>query len=683
MTSTHAARRAVAVALVCAALLVAAWIWPPLAIAVVWPLLFVVPGAVAVGILAPRLAAPGRVGLAIVISVALSTHVVYWLAMAIGPSVGGHGYGRPTIFAAAALLAASLPLAAARGAHPSPRRAWRALRRHVPAFAVATLSAAFVGIVLSQGLWHVTPSGVAAGGSNWSDLPVHLSIAESLNAGNFPPQVPYFAGEPLVYHWFADFHAAIAAKAADLFSIPAFVTGSAVGAAALALCVHGLASHLLRGRGARRAAVLAAVLVVFGGGLAWTRLLDDVVRGGDLVHLVTHNSYDNIWYDSQGLVSWPYFRIPSVMGTGLLVHRATAVGLPIMVGAILLLTLALPIRRRLRRGMRDRPYLLVAAGLLGAALAPFQFFLFPALIMLALGWVLLGGRLTGRGSARNAARYLLPFVIAVPFALPALTQAGSSGALQVVAGWESAPRDDGLAAVAFFYLTNLGIPFALALAGLAVARVPYAPFLAAWVIVLFAVPNLVQVSVVAFDMNKLFQAMAVGGALAGAWLVRRWPRPVIAGLLVLSIPSPLLVGIWSASANLQMLTGAELDAAGWARTTPERSVFVTDGWLTALTDPAGRLRLTTFDPYVANLGYRPDARHALVDAIFCDGDATASATIMRSLGARYVVDAVRPQTCPAPVDFSTSGAFREAYANDQLRVWELTEPDGPAGIIGP
>ena len=70
------------------------------------------------------------------------------------------------------------------------------------------------------GLWHPTDTGVSAGGSNWSDLGVHLSIAQSLNAGNFPPQVPYFAGAPLVYHWFADFHAAIAAKAAGIFSIP-------------------------------------------------------------------------------------------------------------------------------------------------------------------------------------------------------------------------------------------------------------------------------------------------------------------------------------------------------------------------------------------------------------------------------------------------------------------------------
>ena len=76
---------------------------------------------------------------------------------------------------------------------------------------------------------------------------------------------------------------------------------------------------------------------------------------------------------------------------------------------------------------------------------------------------------------------------------------------------------------------------------------------------------------------------------------------------------------WTASGNLQMLTRDELDAAAWARTTPERSVFVTDGWLHAFTDPAGRLRLSTFGPYVANLGYDADARAAEVAEIYCGG----------------------------------------------------------------
>ncbi len=178
------------------------------------------------------------------------------------------------------------------------------------------------------------------------------------------------------------------------------MASSAILAGALALLVHGLGRRLLRGRGARRAAVLAAVLVVFGGGLAWMRLVGDLAAGhGDPISLVTANSYDNSWYDSQGDVAWPYFRIPSVMATGLLVHRATTLGLPILVGAILLLVAGLPTRDERQRGARDRPLLILAAGLLGALLAPFHFFFFPAFGVVALLYVVIGRRLLDRRCA--------------------------------------------------------------------------------------------------------------------------------------------------------------------------------------------------------------------------------------------------------------------------------------------
>jgi hypothetical protein len=61
------------------------------------------------------------------------------------------------------------------------------------------------------------------------------------------------------------------------------------------------------------------------------------------------------------------------MGTGLLVHRATTAGLPMLVGAVLLLISGLPTARARRGGWRDRPTLIFLAGLLGALLAPFHF----------------------------------------------------------------------------------------------------------------------------------------------------------------------------------------------------------------------------------------------------------------------------------------------------------------------
>ncbi len=658
-----------------------AWLQPALAIPVVWPLLYLVPGWGIVALALPRIPATGRLGLAVILSVAVSTHLVWWLSLPFG-------YSRATVFVAAVLLAAPIPVAAWRGspfgglAH-SVRGAWNAFAREPAPFLLALVAGSFVGLVLASGLWHVTAAGVDSGGSNWSDLGVHLSIAQSLNAGNFPPQVPYFAGEPLVYHWFADFHDAIVANAAGLFAIPVFVTSSAILAGSLVLCVHGLGRTLLRGRGARRAAFIAGGIAVFAGGFGWIRLVGDLANGlGDPLSLVTAHSYDNAWFDPLGQVTWPYFRIPSVMGTGLLVHRATMAGLPMLVAMVLLLVAGLPTARRRRAGWRDRPMLIALAGLTGALLAPFHFFFFPAGLLLALLWVVTAGRLTDAATPRNALLFLAPYLLSLPFAVAPLLQATGSGALKLVAGWESAPFADGPWAVAFFYVTNLGVPLVLAAAALLWRRTPVRWFLAGWVIVLFVIPNVVQVSTIAFDMNKYFQAMWIAVALLAGWLLRRWPWPAVAVVLALSLPSPLLVGAWTALNREQVLSADQLAASEWiAANTPDDAVFATDGWLNAPTDPAGRLRLLTFQPYVANLGYSPDERAAQVRAIFCGGSPTGTASLMRSLHATYLIEGGWPSPCPDPVEFSAVPGFEAVYRNPSLTIYRLVTRGAATGPV--
>ncbi|MGH2427699.1 MAG: hypothetical protein ACRDGV_02255 [Candidatus Limnocylindria bacterium] len=644
--------------------LAVAWFLPMLAAATVWPILFVVPGWAVIAWTQPRIDGAGRIGLAVVLSIVLSTHLVYWLSLAVG------AYGRETVFATAAALALPIPIAAWGGIRPPHLGA---LRGAIPGLAVATLAVVVVGGTLAVGMWRVTPEGVYAGGSNWSDLGVHLSIAETLNAGaNFPPEVPYFAGVPLIYHWFADFHAAIVAEAAGMFSVPAMVLQSTILAAALALLVWSLARRLLRGRDARRTATIAAGIAVFAGGLGWLRFVGDLSAGlGPPLELIAQNSYDNQW-----LTGWPYFRIPSVMGTGLLAHRATTAGLPIFVGAVLLLVAGLPTARQRARGWRDRPALIGLAGVLGALLAPFHFFFFPVLPLLALAFVLIGGRLVDRDAPRNALALLAPYALALPFVTAPALQASGSGAVRFVAWWPSAPIADGPAAVAFFYLTNLGVPFVLALAALLVPGLPRRAFLAVWLIGLFAIPNVVQLSVIDFDMNKYFQAMWIAVALLAAWLMRRWPAPALAAVLVVSMASPLLVAAWTATSRLQVISTNALAAAEWvSEHTPPGSVFVTDGWLNSLTDPAGRLRLTTFAPYVANLGYAPDERISHVQTIYCGGSPSLSADLMRRYGAAYLIDAGLPQSCAMPTDFASAGApFELVYENRGLRIWHLGDP---------
>jgi hypothetical protein len=286
--------------------------------------------------------------------------------------------------------------------------------------------------------------------------------------------------------------------------------------------------------------------------------------------------------------------------------------------------------------------------------------------------VIYAGRLFEREALANAEGFLLPYVLALPFALAPALQATGSGVVRFVPGWPSAPWSDGVGAVLFFYATNLGVPFVLALAALLVPRLPRRGFLAIWIIGLFAVPNVVQLSLIDFDMNKYFQAMWLAVAIAAGWLVRRWPLPAVALVIALSVPSPLLVAGWTATSSLQVVSNDELSAAAWAADeTPPGSVFVTDGGLNSFTDAAGRLRLMTFAPYVANLGYDPDQRVEQIRQIYCGGDAEASARLMRELGATYLVDEFRPSPCDAPVGFAESPAFALAYQNPSLRVWQL------------
>ncbi len=637
-----------------------AWAVPLSAVVLIWPLLFFVPGWVVVRRVAPDLSAPGAVGVALVASTYGSAHLVNVVAR-----VGGFGHGS-IILSAIVLALACVVFARVRHRwlvpleRPTAAGIAASLRADAPAWIVAAAVGLVVAVVLAGNGWVRTPDGWVAGGWNWSDLLVHLAIGSSIAAGNFPPQVPYFAGEPLTYHWFADFHGAIVSTAASVDIVGVFFASSALFAGALALLVWALAARLT---GSRRVATIAAILVCLGGGMGWLRLVGDMTAGaGDLVTLVTNNPYDNTWADG-----WPYFKIASVLGTGFLPHRATTLGLPGLVAVVLLIVAC----------VGRRPAGVLLAGILAALLAPFQFFAFPATYLIVGLYVLTTGAWRTRTVGRDALLFLAPVVLAAPFILEAVFRQRDSGAFRFVAGWGEARFEDGPAAVAFFYLTNLGIPFVLAIAaGIVSRRLPGRAFLVAWMVALFLVPNLVLASSVVFDMNKYFQIMWIAVAILAAWLIQRWPRPAIAAVLLAAALSPALVAIWHLRSPTIALTLPQETAARWiAGHTPPLSVFVTDAYINSPVDLAGRLRVSTFGPYVSNLGYDPAPREADIRAIYCDGPDVAVERMAR-YGATYVLSSGGLLECDGhdPTDFETSGRFRTVFRDTSVAVWELIAP---------
>ena len=289
-------------------------------------------------------------------------------------------------------------------------------------FVLATFATLLVGGILAANAWHEIPAGWVSGGWNWSDFLVHVSIGQSIVEGNFPPQVPYFAGVPLTYHWFADFHGAISAAVAGLHVIPVFIVSSALMAGALALVAWELARHLT---GSRRAATIATLLILTAGGMGWIRLVLDVQAGlGSPWELVQQFPYDNTWEPGS-----PEFRIASILGTGLFPHRATTFGLPGLLSVLLLVRVSLG-----RQPRRDGPGR--GAGRPARAV--------PLLLLpgdLPARRDVRGGapRVAAAGLAPGCGALPRPDRAGVPFVLgPALLQR-ERGAIQLVVGWEEAP----------------------------------------------------------------------------------------------------------------------------------------------------------------------------------------------------------------------------------------------------
>ena len=422
----------------------------------------------------------------------------------------------------------------------------------------------------------------------------------------------------------------------------------------LALVVWALA---LRLTGDRRVALVATILVCIGGGMGWIRLVLDVVGGqGDIGALITQHPYDNNWEDA-----WPFFRIASVLGTGFFPHRATTLGLPGLVSVVLLVASCLG----------RRPAGVLLAGILAALLAPFHFYAFPATYLIVGLYVLATGAWRAPTVGRDALLFLAPVVLAIPFVADAVFQQGATGGFQFVLGWGEARFSEGPLAVLFFYATNLGVPFALAILGAFTARdLPSRRFLVAWMVVLFLVPNVVVLSAVEFDMNKYFQMMWIAVAILAAWFIRRWSDAAVVVVLAVSAVSPGLVAYWHLTNPAVVMSTAQERAAHWIEAeTPERSVFVTDAFINSPVDLAGRLRILTFPPYVSNLGYDPASREADTTAIYCDGPDTA-ARLMATYGATYVLSSGGIPDCPAsPTDFGSSDRFETVYDQDGVTVW--------------
>jgi uncharacterized membrane protein len=525
---------------------------------------------------------------------------------------------------------------------PLPLRSLPKMRR-VSKSTLLVLSVIFLLslVVLLRSVWFQNQYGIVLTGSNWQDTPLHYEIPESINNGNFPPQIPYFSGIPLsTYHYFVDFHTAIVE---NMFGyLPQLLPFlNAVFILVFALSIYALA----RGHG-KRAAIISTIIAALGWGFSYIGLFSALAHG----QLNTSTNY--IYQYGQ------LFGLPTIFDN-LLQQRPLLIGLPAFAVVLLLL-----------RNTQDRRRLALA-GLITGLVYPFHVVSFVCCFVAFFVAILLNVK---NIRISDLAVFLVPTALALPFIF--------SGA----SAFHPTPSFDFVNIFVkinpiVYYTLNLGIPFLLTIVSF-VKRGDW--LLKGTFILLFLIPNLLVLTPNSWDMYKFFMfawiPIAVLSGTLLAKLPKKWGKVLALVLILLSVFSSISVVLYNVGTAYTAANWDEYNLGLWVRSnTPQRSVFLTyysiDSPVTMI---GGRLRVSSYFnwPYGQGIPYGDiSKRNNDVDSAY-----TGNTTDLQQVVATYHVNYVyvgyeEINKYPGCVErFSGVSWLQPVYSIGELRVYEVNLP---------
>ena len=623
----------------------------------------------------PKLSFISRAALALVAGFASIATSVYFVSLAAG-------YSRASI-AAGLAVASALFWIVSQKCRKGPARDWKkeaVSEAKANWLAVAATFLVFLGFlaVNTTTLWVPSQQGLIVAGWNWSDAFAHVPVILSVNNGNFPPQVPFLAGEPLNYHWFPDFLTAIYSKFSTIgFAHIMQVENSAYPALFFLLC-YLVALELCKNR---KAALFAAIVVLLCGSLAFTKAIPGISENpGQTWNIITSQPYDNDWGE---------YQIPSLIPGFLLPQRAIMAGL-VMFAAVLLLLLS-------EAGDGDRRN--IAAGALAGLSIPFHFYAAPVCCLAAFLKHATDSLADGKVAAH--VRMLALFaaaclIVGIPVYWTVFGHGAGQTDLKAVLsfGW-MAPKD--VAGFAGFYAKNLGIVFVAAVAAAAYCAYCFASgkkaaigiptaglaFLSLLSLCLFCIPNAISIPGLDWDLNKFFAFMLVPAGIAAALLVAALakklkaagPVLVVAFLFIASASSLFTLAWWDNNRWIG-LSNEELQAGEWiASNTPTDAVFAAyPRQNTPIDSYAGRYRVATYGwGWVNAMGNgRNEADTLLLSELYCAHSQAEALGIARQLGIGYVYygDSERENYNCTP-GFLSWGGFTQVYSKGGVQIFHI------------
>lgn len=523
-----------------------------------------------------------------ILSILLSTNLIYLASLVIG-------FSRFSILLTFSPFVLGFLLKASR-----PK-----VGKYIPALILSLVIFFIFVISLYHAIFYKYQNYIVMGANNWQDTAMHMGIIESIANGNFPPQAPYFAGQPLSYYYFSDFHTSILEKLSGEFNPRILIVDNALFAGVFFLSLYSLVYYFVRKNGV---SLLSAFVGTFFGNLCFIEFVGDLIRTGCTSNclsaargLIASNGYA---MEYNGL-----YQI-TVMADYFMQNRPMMVGLPAAAVAALLVLL----------GFRKKSYrLLLLAALIQILLFKFQFFsvavievsfvlLFflhivfsrPRLHILKLGLTLF--------LASTLGLILMMFIF----------KSNTSVVSLFLSNFRLGPWSLDHSPVWYmqFIVANFGISIVLVPLGILVIilKNKFSPswlFISLWGAFLFATPFLVRFTIFDRDMFKFFYFFAIPlvvllGVVFSLLLKHRTPgRVVVMAVVIVSCFSSFLTLTWSYLNRNMGYTNEQYQAGIWIReNTPQKSVFLEIPTVHSPVDQiGGRLRVLSYINWPHSHGY--------------------------------------------------------------------------------
>lgn len=440
---------------------------------------------------------------------------------------------------------------------------------------------------------------------NWQDTAMHQSIIQTLSQGNFPPQAPYFSGQPLNYYYFIDLHSAILQVLYGNFFPRVLVYDNPFFVLLFFLSVYALSFSFFKGR---LAALISGLLVVFSGNFLYLRFFSDVYNnlGKSANYLVlirdilANHSYTLDYGQLMQMVP---------MADYFLQNRPMMVGLPAVALIMLLLVSGFS---------KDSKKYFLLAGFLTGMLVKFQLFAFGiSILVFFLTWFVFASR-NFRKELSTLLYYLVPIILSLIFT-SLFFSSNSYVVSALLANFRFGPWDQ--AKSFFWYLAfpfvNFGVPtlfFLLFILLVFLKRVNVTKSILCLLVLsiaLYFIPYTVYFTIYDGDMLKFFYFLLIPLSLISGLLLQKIWRDFQLGSLIVI----LLIIISSFNSFLTLgssffnkykgYSEADYKAGIWIRgNTLPNSVFVTMPTVhSAVSEIGGRLRVLSYTVWPHSHGF--------------------------------------------------------------------------------